>query len=58
MTKTMRDMLERAGWTAAEAFLAVIVVTDVNSLKAAAAAGVAAGISVVKTYAKERAAVR
>jgi len=51
----MRNLIERAGWTAVQAFLAVWVVGDVSSLRAALVAG-AAGLSVVKTYAQQRAA--
>ena len=52
----MRNLIERAGWTAVQAFLAVWVVGDVSSLRAALVAGAAAGLSVVKTYAQQRAA--
>ena len=50
----MRNMIERAAWTFAQAFLAVFVIGDQGTLKVAAIAGVAAALSVVKTYAKER----
>lgn len=52
----MKDMAERAGWTAVEAFLAVWVVGDVASLKAAGIAAAAAGLTVIKTYAKSKVA--
>lgn len=51
---SMRNMIERAAWTFAQAFLAVFVIGDQGTLKVAAIAGVAAALSVVKTYAKER----
>ena len=50
----MRNMLERAAWTLAQSFLAVFVVSDLASTKTAVVAGVAAAISVVKTYAQDR----
>jgi len=50
------DMIERAAWTFAQAFLAVFVVSDLASAKTAAAAAVAATLSVVKTYAREKVA--
>jgi len=49
-----RDLFERAVWTAVEAFLGVLVVTDLSSWEAAAAAGAGAAISVVKTAAQHR----
>ena len=45
----MKDALERAIWTAAQAFLAVFTVGDMASAKAAGIAAVAAGISVLKS---------
>ena len=45
----MKDALERAIWTAAQAFLAVFPVGDLASAKAAGIAAVAAGISVLKS---------
>lgn len=51
----LKNLLTRAGWTAAQSFLAVWMVADVNSLKAAAVAGAAAGMSVVKTYVADKA---
>lgn len=43
------DTAERTVLSAAEAFLAVFVVTDLSSAKSAAVAGVAAGLTVVKS---------
>lgn len=40
--------MERVFWTAVQAFLAVFVVTDVTSAKAAGVAALAAAISAVK----------
>ena len=55
MTKKLfLDMLERAAWTFAEAFLAVYVVTDVSSVKTAAVAGAAAAVAVVKGFVASR----
>jgi hypothetical protein len=48
------DWIERSVWTAVEAGLAVMVVTDVSSMKAAGAAAAAAGIAAVKSLAKQR----
>ena len=45
----IKDVLERAIWTAAQAFLAVFTVGDMASAKAAGIAAVAAGISVLKS---------
>tara|TARA_Y100000296_G_C5082276_1_gene210564 strand:- start:490 stop:642 length:153 start_codon:yes stop_codon:yes gene_type:complete len=47
-------MFERAAWTFAQAFLAVFVVSDLASARSAAVAGIAAAISVLKTYAKDK----
>ena len=49
-------MIERAAWTFAQAFLAVFVVSDLASAKTAVVAAVAAALSVVKTYAREKVA--
>lgn len=51
---SMSNMFERAGWTFVQAFLAVFVVGDQSTLKVALISGIAAAMSVVKTYAKER----
>jgi hypothetical protein len=45
----VKDALERAIWTSAQAFLAVFTVGDMASAKAAGIAAVAAGISVLKS---------
>jgi len=50
------NMIERAAWTFAQAFLAVFVVSDLASARSAAVAGIAAAISVIKTYAKDKVA--
>ncbi len=52
----MSNMIERAAWTFAQAFLAVFVVSDLASARSAAVAGIAAAISVIKTYAKDKVA--
>ena len=49
----MRNLLERAGWTFAQAFLALFVVGDMGTWKVALVGGVAATLSVVKTYAQD-----
>ena len=50
----MTNLMERAGWTFVQAFLAVFVIGDQGTLKVAVIAGVAAALSIVKTYAKGR----
>lgn len=50
MTKLHKDIIERAIWTAAQAFVAVYTVGGVDQLKSAATAAVAAGISVIKGF--------
>lgn len=45
------DITRRAFWTFVQAFLAVLVVTDVATYEVALAAGVGAVLSVIKTYA-------
>lgn len=55
----VRDLLSRAAWTAVQAAVAVLVAAganwvDVNVLKAAAIAGVAAGLSAIKTLFAQR----
>jgi len=50
------NMIERAAWTFAQAFLAVFVISDLASAKTAVVAAVAATLSVVKTYAQEKVA--
>lgn len=50
MNKLYKDILERAIWTAAQAFIAVYTVGGIDELKSALTAAVAAGISVVKGF--------
>ena len=51
MTKDLVfDVAERAAWTAAQAFLAVFLVTDVSTVKAALVAAAGAALSVVKGF--------
>jgi hypothetical protein len=45
----LKDLLERAIWTAAQAFLAVFTVGDMASAKAAGVAAAAAGVSALKS---------
>lgn len=54
--KNMVDMLERAAWTFAQAFLGVFVVADLSSAKGAGVAGLAAAVSVLKTMVKDKVA--
>lgn len=44
----LRDTAERVIATAIQTFLALIVVTDISTLRTAAVAGLAAGLSVLK----------
>ena len=48
------DWIECSVWTEVEAGLAILVVTDVSSFKAAASAAAAAGIAALKSLAKQR----
>ncbi len=48
------DWIERSVWTGVQSALAVVVVTDVSSYKAAVTAFAAAGIAALKTLAKAR----
>ena len=48
------DWFERTIWTAVEAGLAILVVTDVSSVKAAGTAMAAAGIASLKSLATAR----
>ena len=48
----MNDVFERAAWTFTQAFLALFVVGDMGTWKVALVGGVAAALSVIKTYAK------
>jgi len=50
--KEVRDLVERAAWTAAQAFIAVILVSNQPFSKQALVAGVAAAISALKNYVK------
>ena len=50
----MSNLLERAAWTFAQAFLAVFIISDLASAKTALVAAAAAALSVVKTYAQDR----
>jgi hypothetical protein len=50
----VNNMLERAAWTFAQAFLAVFIISDLASAKTALVAAAAAALSVVKTYAQDR----
>lgn len=49
-----RDTVERALYTAVEAFLAVIVVTDLSTVETAVSAALAALISAAKTVVVQR----
>ena len=49
---SLKDILERAAWTFAQAFLGVFLISDLASVKGAAVAGFAAAISVAKTFVK------
>ena len=51
MKPLYKDLIERAVWTAVQAFVAVWTVGGVDSLKSAGAAALAAGISVLKGFA-------
>ena len=48
------DWFERTVWTAVEAGLAILVVTDVSSLKAAGTAMAAAAIAGIKSLARAK----
>lgn len=55
----MRDMIERAGWTAAESFLAVVIGSGVldlsiTTLEAAAISAMSAGITVVFVWVRQK----
>ena len=51
---SMKNLIERAGWTFAQAFLALFVMGDYGTLKVALIGGVAAALSVIKSYAKDK----
>ena len=48
----IKDTLERAALTFAQAFLGVFVVSDLATLEGAFVAGMAAAVSVAKTFVK------
>lgn len=48
-----KDVFVRAAWTFVQAFAAVLVITDQPFSKAGLVAGLAAGISAVKSFIKE-----
>lgn len=54
MNKLYKDIIERAIWTAVQAFFAIYTVGGVDQIKAAATAGVAAGLSVIKGFVATR----
>lgn len=59
----VRNLIERAAWTAAQTSLAIIVASGVNWVdpalwKTAAIAGVASGLSALKTSIKSYVAAR
>ncbi len=49
-----KDLIERTIATAAQAFLAVFVVTDLSTTDSAVAAGAAAGLAVLKSFAASK----
>ncbi len=49
-----KDLIESTIGTAAQAFLAVFVVTDLSTLETAATAGAAAGLAVLKSFAASK----
>ena len=49
--KLIKDVLERALWTAAQTFIAVYTVGGIDEAKAAGTAAAAAGLSVLKGFA-------
>lgn len=48
--KLIKDIAERALWTAAQTFLAVYTIGGIDELKSAATAALAAGLSVIKGF--------
>tara|TARA_R100001132_G_C3187535_1_gene41041 strand:+ start:84 stop:242 length:159 start_codon:yes stop_codon:yes gene_type:complete len=50
----MTNMLERATWTFVQGFLGVFLISDLSTGRGAVIAGVAAALSVIKTYAQGR----
>jgi len=51
---SMKDLFERAGWTFVQAFLALFVIGDMGTWEVALVGGIAAALSVVKSYAKDK----
>ena len=49
-----KDLIERTIATAAQAFLAVFVVTDLSTTDTALAAAAAAGLAVIKAFAASK----
>lgn len=49
-----KDLIERTLATAAQAFLAVFVVTDLSTVDTAVAAASAAGLAVLKSFAASK----
>lgn len=54
MKTIYKDLIERVTWTAVQAFLAAFTIGGVDNAKAAAIAGVAAALSVIKGFAATR----
>tara|TARA_R100000278_G_C5382822_1_gene133144 strand:- start:278 stop:526 length:249 start_codon:yes stop_codon:yes gene_type:complete len=54
MNPVMKQMIEKSVATFVQAFLSVFVVTDMSSAKTALASAVAAGLSVVKSWASTK----
>lgn len=54
MSDKLLNLLERAGWTFVQAFTATLVVADLSTARDALVAGIAAALSVVKTFAQDR----
>ncbi len=57
ITTDLRNTAERAAWTFAEAFLAVIVLTDTSTLRTAAVGALAAAVVPIKEFIKRRKAL-
>jgi len=53
MDAVMWNMVERAGWTFAQAFLSVFVLSDLATAQSAMLAGAAAVLSMVKTMVRD-----
>jgi hypothetical protein len=57
--KELKEALTRAGWTAVESFLAVIIASgmidvSISTLQAAAISGVSAALTVVMVWVREK----